>query len=121
MGDDEERDKQKQKMKVGSGAHVTAPTTTGNPSSHFAHSPAIITNRFITSRRAGKPSSVFVSAVRVLAKCLDVKFKQHKCLSTKQSSSESCGTQSSLFGVGGGGRRVSLHSAVEPRLFFLFL
>lgn len=28
----------------------------------------------------------------MLQKCLDVKFKQHKCLSTKQSSSESCGT-----------------------------
>lgn len=76
---------------------MTAAMTTGNPSSHFAHSRAIITNRFITSRRAGKPSSIFVSAARVLPKCLDVKFKQHKCLSAKQSSSESCGTQSSLF------------------------
>lgn len=115
VGNGEERDKQKQKMKVG-GAHVTAPMTTGNPSSHFAHSRAIITNRFITSRRTGKPSSVFVSAVRVLPKCLHVKFKQHKCLSAKQSSSESCGTQSSLFG----GNYIAQRHGAEAVFLFLW-
>lgn len=83
---------------------MMARVTTGNPSSHLAHSPAIITNRFITrsalwlSRHLYSPPPS-----QRLRKCLDVKFKQHKCLPAKQSSSESCGTQSSLLGGGGEG------------------
>lgn len=54
-----------------------------------------------------------LSPLYMLQKRLDVNFKQHKCLSTKQSSSESCGTQSSFFFV-----RITFHSL---RMFFPFL
>lgn len=81
-----------------------ARVTTGNPSSHLAHSPAIITNRFITRSALWLSRHLYSPPLSEgLRKCLDVKFKQHKCLPAKQSSSESCGTQSSLFGVGGEG------------------
>lgn len=104
---------------------MTARVTTGNPSSHLAHSSAIITNHFIT------PSALWLSrhlysppASAGLRKCLDVKFKQHKCLPAKQSSSESCGTQSSfyfLFFWCGRGETV-WHRVVELQLgFFFFL
>lgn len=78
--------------------------TTGNPSSHLAHSPAIKTNRFITRSALWLSRHLYSPPPSEgLRKCLDVKFKQHKCLPAKQSSSESCGTQSSLFGGGGEG------------------
>lgn len=81
---------------------MTARVTTGNPCSHLAHSRAIITNHFITPSALWLSRHLYSAPASVgLRKCLDVKFKQHKCLAAKQSSSESCGTQSSFFLVWG--------------------
>lgn len=52
----------------------------------------------------------------MLQKCLDVKFKQHKCLPTKQSSSGSRGTRSSLHS-----RDLLGESFLVFFLFFSFL
>ena len=42
---------------------------------------------------------ILLDTLYVLQKRLDVKFKQHKCLTTKQSSSKLCGTRTCFLGV----------------------
>lgn len=58
---------------------------------------------------------ILLDTLYVLQKRLDVKFKQHKCLTTKQSSSELCGTRASFWG-----RNYIVESCWAQVLFFVF-
>lgn len=112
MGNGKTREKQHEEMKVGGAPHDGSGDKRKSHLS-FGSLAAITTNHFITPSAFWRSRHLYSPPASAgLRKCLDVKFKQHKCLPAKQSSSESCGTQSSLFFFFGVGRERQCGGAV---------